>query len=132
MKTFTTSSGNDDVVIGSVEIFGGAEKKIGGAIIKSGTRVDHVHNFESGTLRIGAVSDSALVDAVVQVVDAASGATVAQSRTYTSASSNPKAFELLPGRYRAIAKAIKSKAKKSLEITVVAGKAAEHAIDFTK
>jgi len=131
-KVFLLTSGNYDVVIGSVEISGGAEKKIEGVIIKSGTRVDHAHNFESGTLRVGAISGGALVDATVQVVDAASGVAVAQSRTYTSASSNPKSFELPPGRYRVIAKAIKSKAEKSLEVSVAAGKMAEHAVDFAK
>ncbi len=131
-KVFQITPGNYDVVIKSVELAGDVEKRIESVIVKSGARVDHAHDFASGTLRIGAVSGGALVDATVQVVDAASGATVAQGRTYTSAKSNPKAFELSPGRYRVIAKSIKSKSEKSLEVTVAAGKVSEHAIDFPK
>lgn len=131
-KVFQITPGNYDVVIKSIEFAGEVEKRIEGVAVKSGARLDHAHDFASGTLRLGAVSGGALVDATVQVVDAASGSPVAQGRTYTSANSNPKAFELSPGRYRVIAKAIKSKVEKSLEIIVAAGKVAEHAVDFAK
>jgi len=131
-KVFQITPGNYDVVIKSVEFSGDVEKRIAGVIVKSGARSDHAHDFASGTLRLGAISGSTLVDATVQVVDAASGVTVAQGRTYTSANSNPKAFELSPGRYRVIAKAIKDKAEKSLEIIVAAGKVAEQTVDFAK
>jgi hypothetical protein len=73
-----------------------------------------------------------LVDATVQVVDAVSGTTVTQGRTYTSASSNPNAFELTLRRYRVISKAIQSKSEKSLEVTIVAANVAEHTVDFAK
>jgi hypothetical protein len=131
-KVFNLTPGNYDVVIGSVEISGKPEKRIDGVIVTGMARSEHAHNFESGTLRIGAVAGGELVDATVQVVDAASGVTVAQGRTYTSANSNPKSFEILPGRYRVVAKAIKSKSEKSLEVTVAAGKVVEQTVDFGK
>ena len=131
-RVFEITPGNYDLVIKSVELSGEVEKKIEGVVVKSGARTDHAYEFSSGTLRLGAISGGALVDATVQIVDAVSGATVAQGRTYTSANSNPKAFELSPGRYRVTAKAIKSKAEKSLEVTVATGKVAEQTIEFAK
>lgn len=131
-KVFQITPGNYDVVIKSIEFSGEVEKKIEGVVVKSGARSDHAYEFSSGTLRLGAISAGALVDATVQIVDAVSGATVAQGRTYTSANSNPKTFELSPGRYRVTAKTIKSKAAKSLEVTIVAGKVTEHVMDWAK
>ncbi|MGH7599822.1 MAG: hypothetical protein ACREOI_25995 [bacterium] len=131
-KVFQVTPGNYDVVIKSVELSGEVEKRIEGVMVKSAARMDHAHDSASGTLRLGARSGGALVDATVQIVDAASGATVAQGRTYTSANSNPKAFELSPRRYRVVAKAIKSRSEKSVEITVAAGKVAEQTVDFQK
>ncbi len=129
-KVFQITPGNYDVVIKSIEFDGEVEKKIEGVVVKSGARSDRAYEFSSGTLRLSTVSGGALVDATVQIIDAVSGAPVTQGRTYTSANSNPKTFELSPGRYRVTAKAIKSKAEKSLEVTVVAGKVAEHAMDL--
>lgn len=131
-KVFQITPGNYDVVIKSIELSGEVEKRIEGVVVKSGARSEYAHDFASGTLRLGAVSGGALVDATVQVVDAASGAPVAQGRTYATANSNPKTFELSPGRYRVLAQAIKSKSKKSLEITVAAGRVVEHTVDFAK
>jgi hypothetical protein len=131
---FQITPGTYDVVIKSIEFSGEVEKRIAGVAVKSGARLDHAHDFISGTLRIGAVSAGALVDATVQIVDAASGATVAQGRTYTSANSNPKTFELSPGRYRVTLRAVKIKGspQKVVEMTVVVGKAAEQTVDFAK
>lgn len=131
-KVFKITPGNYDVVIKSVEIAGEVEKRFEDVAVKGDSRSDYAHDFASGTLRIGAVSGGALADAGVQVVDAASGATVTQGRTYTNAGSNPKAFELQPGRYRVIVKAIKGNTQKTLEITVAAGQTAEQTVDFAK
>lgn len=133
-KVFELTPGSYDVVIGSVEMQGKPETRLAGVVVTPGDRTQHTHNFESGTLRIGAVQDVELVDAVVKVTDAVSGAVVAQGRTYTSTNSNPKAFEVGPGRYRVTAQAVKldGSPEKSLQVEVTAVRVTEHIVDFAK
>jgi hypothetical protein len=90
-------------------------------------RVELAHDFKSGTLRVGAVRGSELVDATVRVVDQATGKAVDSSRTYTSANSNPSTFVLLPGSYKVTVNAIKleGRPQQELEVTVVAGETVE-------
>jgi hypothetical protein len=77
------------------------------------------HNFQSGTLSIGANNASGLVDATIYIKDLETGANVAQGRTYTSASSNPKVFQMNPGRYEISLKALGKNAGQTARLTVV-------------
>lgn len=131
-KVFQITPGTYDIVIKSLELAGEVEKEIAGVVVQSGARTEHAQAFASGTLRIGAVAGGALVDALVQVADAGTGATVAQGRTYVSASSNPKTFEVQPGRYRVTVKAIKSKSEKVLEVAVAAGQSTEQVVELAE
>jgi Ca-activated chloride channel family protein len=58
-----------------------------------------VHPFETGIAMVGVSLGDELVDATVNFYDLATGKNVAGSRTYTSASSNPRKFVLTPGAY---------------------------------
>ncbi len=52
--------------------------------------------------------------------------------TYTDPKSNPKAFELSPGRYRVSVKAVRLEGRpsKQLEVTVEAGQTVEEKVDL--
>lgn len=59
-----------------------------------------VHNFKTGIAMIGATSATGLVDATVRIVDVNARKTVANGRTYTRETNNPKKFVLTPGTYQ--------------------------------
>jgi Ca-activated chloride channel family protein len=132
-KISTIIPGEYDVVISSVEISGRPEHKFNKVVVESGKRTELSHEFQMGTMKVGAVNGSALVDAVIEVVNSKDGKQVAQGRTYTSASSNPKTFDVPPGTYRVQLSAVKleGKPKKQIEITVETGKTAEKTVDFS-
>ena len=89
------------------------------------------HAFESGSLRIGAVRGAERADALVYVIDQESGKTIAQGRTYTGPSSNPKSFELLPGQYRVKSRTVgKDRVEREIEVTVEAGGQLSQDFDF--
>ncbi len=130
--TVRITSGEYEVEVGSVEISGKPGKNLGRVTVEPRGRVELEHEFKSGTLRVGAVQGDALVDAVVHVIDTESGKQKAQGRTYTSDSSNPKSWEVEPGRYRVTVKAVKPKGlgERELDVTVTAGETAELQADF--
>lgn len=64
------------------------------------------HNFKTGIAMIGVQTGNELVDAVVKIKDKATGKGITGSRTYTSASSNPREFLLNPGTYTVSIKAL--------------------------
>ena len=68
--------------------------------IQGGQVVEIEHDFQSGIAMIGMRKGSELVDALVKVMEITSKKNVANARTYTSASSNPKKFILNPGTYQ--------------------------------
>ncbi len=131
-KTFRITSGDYDVEVKSVEITGGPEHRFEGITVEPGGRAEHSHEFTSGTLKVGAVQGSELVDATTHVVDLASGKPIGQGRTYTHEKSNPKTFELPPGSYKVTVKGIRLEGRptRETEITVEAGKTAEYMADF--
>ena len=55
---------------------------------------------------IGAKDGEQLVDATINIVDINSKKTVSSGRTYTSATSNPKAYIVSPGSYIVKVKAL--------------------------
>jgi hypothetical protein len=83
-------------------------------------------------LRVGAASGGQLVDALVTVTSIEDKTQTASSRTYTSATSNPTAFELPPGRYRVNVKSVRPPGLTPKEITVEvkAGTTVEHKVEL--
>jgi len=70
-----------------------------GLEVAGNTTLEFEHRFASGQAMIGVKKGSELVDAVISIRDPQTNTQVGGSRTYTSASSNPKAFTLNPGTY---------------------------------
>lgn len=115
--------GRFDIVISSVEISGKPEKRFQNVDLGSGSSQLFTHNFESGELNIGAQQGAQLVDAVISIVNAKTGKSVATGRSYQSADSNPKVFILEPGSYRVELKPVKPAGlpPKSFNVDVKAG-----------
>ena len=89
------------------------------------------HRFDSGTLTVGVLHGDERTDAVVYVVDPATGKTIAQGRSYVGPPSNPRTFELLPGRYLVRARTVgQDRQTKEIEVQVAAGDHAQSDIDF--
>ncbi len=131
-KVIKITPGEYDVTLGSVEIEGKPERKITGVVVEPGTRVEHKIEFDSGTLRVGAVQGSTLVDATVTVYDKAKRQQIAAGRTYTNANSNPKTFEMPTGEFVVVVKPVKPAGKSAREISVVVrkGETVEQKVEF--
>lgn len=125
-------AGTYDVEIGALEIQPKPTERLTGVVVEAGKRVEREHDFASGTLRIGAVAGGKLVDAVVRVSPAGTKEAAAQGRTYESAKSNPKEFELAPGRYDVTVSAVKLKDRPARNVTVDVSKGAvtEQVVDL--
>ncbi len=125
------TAGNYDVEIGSVEIKG-VKQPLGRVTVEPRGRAEVSHDFKSGTLSVGAVQGTELVDATVNVIDVETGRSVGGARTYTSESSNPKTFILEPGRYRVDVRAVRPKGLTPIqfEITVEAEATVEKTANF--
>ena len=65
-----------------------------------------VADFSQVTVEVLVTRNGELSDAVVKVIDPATGKPVAQGRTYRSASSNPAVFKVIHGNYRVEIKGI--------------------------
>jgi Ca-activated chloride channel family protein len=122
------TSGTYEVGVGSVEISGRPWAQLGTVTIEPGGSVAVSHAWESGTLSVGAARDGALVDTTLNVVNIETGESVAQGRTYTSDSSNPKTFLLLPGAYRVTVNEIRGE-KRTIEVSLAAGETVERMVD---
>jgi Ca-activated chloride channel family protein len=133
-KITTLTAGTYDVAVGSVEMANPATRRFEGVVIKPGERAELEHDYPSGTLRIGARNGAELVDAVVTVFRAGEPGQVAAGRTYTAATSNPKAFELAPGTYRVVVAPVRlaGKPKREVNLEVAAGKTAESIVEFSQ
>ncbi|MEM7355753.1 MAG: VWA domain-containing protein [Acidobacteriota bacterium] len=131
-RTVRLTAGAYDVSVKSVEIEGKPTHELGTVEVEPRGKVELNHAFESGVLRVGATQDGALVDVTVGVVDTATGKPVAQGRTYTNPKSNPKTFEVAPGRYRVSFKAVRleGKPRQQVEVVVEAGQTVEQVVDF--
>lgn len=84
-----------------------SEVQIDSIIVLGGESTEVNHNFETGTVFIGAKNNSGLVDATITITDTNSGKNVAGGRTYTSESNNPKKFILTPGSYQVTLRALR-------------------------
>ncbi len=130
--TLNLTPGAYDIEIGSVEMKGAGKQRITGIQVQGGDSLEHEVRFDSGTLRIGARRGGELVDAVVNVRRIDDNLEVARGRTYTSGNSNPKTMEIAPGVYRVTVKAVKLKdrPKKTMEVTITAGKVTEQMVEM--
>ena len=125
------TAGRYDVKVGSVEIAGKPWHSFDTVELPPQGSQALSHGFESSTLTVGAVRSGERVDAVVHVVDAATGKAVAQGRTYKGPPSNPKTFEVAPGSYEVRLKTVgKDSTKRQIEITLKAGQAVAQDVDF--
>lgn len=131
-KVFKITPGEYDVIIKSVEISGGIEHRFDGVAVEAGAKTEQTHDFASGTLKIGAVNNGTLVDVTVHVTNVETGKLVAKGRTYATAKTNPRTFELSPGKYRVRVGAVKlqGRPRKEVEVTVETGKIVEQIVDF--
>ncbi len=131
-RVFTLASGSYDVEVKSAEIEGGPTRRWRGIVVEKGGRTSLDHEFDSGTLRIGATSGGELVDAVVSVLPASGGRPVAGGRTYTSETSNPRELVVSPGAYRVTVRPVRmpDAGVKELEVEIAAGQTVERTVDF--
>ena len=127
------TAGTYEVEVGSVEIADRPWQKLGTVEIAAKAEVAVEHEFKSGTLKIGAVDSAERVDAVVRVVSAEGGKSIAQGRTYTDSKTNPKTFELEPGHYRIQVTSMgQGKRRQEFEAEVRVGETVELDADFGK
>lgn len=133
MQELEINPGTYDVTFGALKMNGIAiSHKIENVIVEAGKTINLEHRFLTGVARVGAKSNSGLVDAVVQIKELHSGENVAQSRTYVNESSNPKSFILNPGTYEVQLKALgdhKGK-QQSFTMTVKEGETVEKLVNF--
>ena len=131
-RKFRITPGKYDVKIKALEINSGPEMLFQNVAIAARQNAEISHDFETGTLKVGAQHGGALVDAVVKVIHVDTGEQVGQGRTYTSEKTNPRTFELAPGTYRVELHAIKLPGgpKKNLNLTVAAGKTTTGTVEF--
>ncbi len=86
--------------------------------VSAGQIAEVTHNFKSGIAMIGANSSDGLVDATVRIIDTSAGKAVANGRTYTSESNNPRKFILQPGTYEVRLKALGAHKGKTATLTM--------------
>jgi Ca-activated chloride channel family protein len=122
------TSGTYEVTVGSVEITGRPQRSLGAVTVEPGGRAEVSHDWQSGTLKLGASRGGELVDATLYLVNVETGKAIGQGRTYTSASSNPKTFILEPGDYRVQVKEIRGE-RREITVTVGAGEVVERMVD---
>lgn len=108
------------------------EHRLENITIQAGEKKPIQHVFRSGEVLIGAMIGAELVDALVVFKDAKTGKSIDSSRTYKSASTNPRSFILSPGTYDVSIRLLgKQKGKKDgFQITVESGKKVERIIQF--
>jgi Ca-activated chloride channel family protein len=128
-KRFRITAGTYDVEVGSVEISGDLRHTFQGVEVppRGEGRVDH--GFASGTLLVGVVRGAERIDATVHVLDAESGRQIAGGRTYADPKSNPRRFELAPGRYRVRIQEIRGE-QREVEVTVGAAGEVVETVDL--
>ena len=126
------TAGTYDVGIKSVEIESDPSHEHRSVKVEPQGRVELSHEFASGMLHVGAVRGGELVDVTVAVIDAETGKPVCQGRTYADPKTNPKVFQVPPGRYRVSVMAVRleGRPKRQLEVTVEAGETVERNADF--
>jgi Ca-activated chloride channel homolog len=133
-KVFELTPGVYDVEIKALNIEGSQPEKFEAVEIKASETVEKTAKFSSGVLKVGAREGEKLVDAAVYITDSRTGERIAQGRTYTKSTSNPKEFILIPGSYSITLKALKIEGnpEETFEVEVKAQEELERITDFTK
>ncbi|MCB0550094.1 MAG: VWA domain-containing protein [Phaeodactylibacter sp.] len=129
-RVFTLTAGEYFLEIGSIEVKGVNKVVVRGLEVSASEREEVTHDFESGTLKVGASNPSGLLDALVYVKPLEGGPAIAQGRTYTSEANNPKAFELATGRYLVEVKQVKGPNQESFEVEVKKGTTTERMLQW--
>jgi len=132
-KELRVPAGVYDIEISSVEISGKPKMRWEGVEIGGSTAVERSHDFATGSLRIGATAGGKLVDVVVIIKPRDDKQTVAQGRTYSSPSSNPKAFTLGAGSYEVNLSPVKSKDLQpaKFDVELAPGATVERIVEFS-
>lgn len=125
----TIPAGEYEVVVHALELGGRPAHELGRVVVAPGTPATLRHELASGDLLVGAVRGGELVDATVAV--RAEGKSVDASRTYKSASSNPKRFTLAPGDYEVEVAEIRGE-RRRFTVSVAAGGELARTIDFAQ
>ncbi|MCB9344194.1 MAG: VWA domain-containing protein [Lewinellaceae bacterium] len=101
-------------------------------VVDGGKTAKVEYDFRTGEAMIGVKSSKGLVDASVKVMDAVSKKTVANNRTYTSSTSNPKKFILCAGEYEVSVTGLgEFKGKSStFKMTINTGQTFEKMLEF--
>lgn len=128
MRTKITA-GTYDVTIGSIEVASNPKHTWEGVVVPPNGTIELTHEYDSGTIAIGAVRGTTLIDATLSVIDTSSGRSVDQGRTYTSERTNPNRFEVPPGTYQIKVHEIRGD-RRELTVTVGKGESVERIVDF--
>lgn len=131
---FRLLPGSYEVAVKSTEISGGPELRLTNVVVEGAKQAKQTADFSTGSLRVGAVNNGTLVDAVVSVTNLTTRKDEATLRTYATSNTNPRTFELLPGRYRVKLTAVKPAGLRpqEIEIEISAGRTVERTVDFAK
>lgn len=131
---FRLLPGRYEVVVKSNEIAGGPTVKLTDINIDGAGKLKRTADFSTGTLRIGATRGSELVDAVVVVTNLATNKDESSLRTYATANTNPRTFDLLPGRYRIRLTPVKPAGLRpqELEVEIKPGESVQRTVDFSR
>ena len=129
-KTTRLTAGTYQVLLRSVEISGDVKADLGMVDVPPGGHAAVTHNFQTGTLKVGAVRGGELIDATMYIIDTTTGRSVGQGRTYTDPKSNPKTFILPAGEYRLDVRKIKGE-RQELVVFVVNGEEAVHMVEMS-
>lgn len=132
-KFYEVDPGIYDVVIQAMVIEGLENKtRLENIEIKPGAEQEVKFVFKTGTAIIGANSPGGLVDALIKIKEVKSKELVANRRTYTGESSNPRKFILTPGSYEVSVDGLGTHGGKSQTVTieVKAGESVERILIF--
>lgn len=130
-RRFRLPPGSYDLEVLALELENRPTYPLDTAVVTPGGQVERSLALTSGTLEVLTLRDGQLTDSVVEVFGVESGEKVAHGRTYTSATSNPKRFTLLPGRYRIEARELGGpKAQRTVELELTAGESHAADIDY--
>ncbi len=123
--------GRYNVTVTFLRVAGSPTELFENVEVNTQQRTDLEANVQTGTLQIGAVQGSALIDAAVQV-SSADGANIAGARTYAAENTNPRSFELLPGSYTVKVRAVRlpGAAEKTMTFDIKPGETATQTFEF--
>ena len=103
-------------------------------VVKAKEATNLSHDFQGGTAVIGATHDGNLVDVVVSIYSKDSNKSVSGGRTYTSASSNPSTYLLMPGTYRVTLKGLRdlNGQVREFDMEIRSGQVFERTVSFSE